>query len=431
MAESRWLDNDRFKQEYGFPPRRREIAAQDLEEKYIKIRPLGEGVGGLNEGITLVRNKETGVRYVQKEIDPKSPHLLRELLLLQALHHPNIIRYVDACIDKSLWNYHKASVYLEFCSLKSAQDMLEKYHKHNLHLPNNHRVYIPEHFIWHIFRSLALALQYIHFSIQPDDTRPPDELDALVKKDSYAQEVWPIILHRDIKPDNIFFRKSQPIYGMNLERRKILRVFSRRKKVYGLFPQHPKVLLADFVRMFLRGRRQRLTQDITQGLAIAYNDPDWNVDRSFIGTYNWMPPELPEAFVQSDIWAVGAVILALCRQMPDGVVKPPPDGWTEGDEAWSKHPDARKGIRDHGVGKYYSPQLNDVVHECLRFNRRNRPLAFKLLAMINEGEKEAEKKGFLGKDEFFPKWLWGGAEDRLHGRRKGGKYKRKPEDTEE
>ncbi|KAL9033231.1 MAG: hypothetical protein Q9180_006054, partial [Flavoplaca navasiana] len=106
-----------------------------------------------------------------------------------------------------------------------------------------------------------------------------------------------------------------------------------------------------------------------------------------------MPPELPEAFVHSDVWAVGAVILALCRQMPKGVVKPPPADWTQDAEAWSKHPDSRKGIRDHGVGKYYSPELNNVVHECLRFNPRNRPLAFKLLAMINDGEKEAEKKG--------------------------------------
>lgn len=130
-----------------------------------------------------------------------------------------------------------------------------------------------------------------------------------------------------------------------------------------------------------------------------------------------MPPELPLHTAQGDVWAVGAVILALCRQMPDGVVKPPPSDWTEGIEAWSKHRDARKGIRDHGVGKHYSPELNDVVHECLRFNPRNRPLAFKLLKMINEGAANADEKGFLDKDEFFPKWVWGGAEDRIHGQR--------------
>ncbi|KAL8769616.1 MAG: hypothetical protein Q9209_004413 [Squamulea sp. 1 TL-2023] len=412
MADARWLDNDRFKKEYGFPPRRKDIATQDLERKYVKIKPLVEGVGGLNEGIHLVRNKETGKRYVQKEFDARSPQLLRELLLLHVLDHPNIIRYIDGFIDKSMWHYHKASVYVKWCSFKSAQDLLNKYHQHNLRVPKNHHAYVPEHFLWHIFRSLALALQYLHFGIKPDDKRSPEELHILVQGERYCQDVWPMILHRDIKPDNIFFRKAQPIYGSVAEPRKFLRIFRKPERFYS-FPQNPKVKLADF------------------GLALAYNDPDWNGDREFIGTYKWMPPELPEAFAQSDIWAIGAVILALCRQMPDGVVKPPPDGWTGGEEAWSRHRDARKGIRDHGVGKHYSPELNNVVHECLRFNRSNRPLAFKLLAMINEGEKEAEKKGFLKKDEFFPMWLWGGAEDRLHGQRRGGRVKVKPGKVEE
>ena len=131
-----------------------------------------------------------------------------------------------------------------------------------------------------------------------------------------------------------------------------------------------------------------------------------------------MPPELPKTYAQGDIWAVGAVILALCRQLPDGVVKPPPDDWTEGEEEWSKHRDARKGIRDHGVGDHYSPELNHVVHECLRFNKLNRPLSFKLLTMIHEGERAAEAKGFL-LDDIMPKWVWGGAEDRIHGSRPG------------
>ncbi|KAL8662042.1 MAG: hypothetical protein Q9168_008314 [Polycauliona sp. 1 TL-2023] len=407
MADSRWADNNRFKKEYGFPPATREIATQDLKEKYIKVRPLVVGVGGLNEGIHLVRNKETGARYVQKDIDPRSPQLVRELLLLQVLNHPNIIRYVDAFIDKSSWHHHRASVYLEYCPFKSAQDLLDRYHKKNQQRPESHHNYIPEHFLWHIFRSLALALQYLHFGIRPDDKRTAEELDAVVRAPQYCEKVWPVILHRDIKPDNIFFRKSPPIAGFITEPQKVLGIFQRQKKIYGVFPQHPKVLLADF------------------GLAIAYNDPDWNADRSFNGTLNWMPPELPEAFVHSDVWAVGAIILALCRQMPDGVVKPPPADWTAGEEAWSKHPDARKGIRDHGVGKHYSPEINNVVHECLRFNRKNRPFAFKLLAMINEGEREAGKKGFLHKDEIFPRWLWGGSEDRVHRRKKDEKPKEK------
>ncbi|KAL8815985.1 MAG: hypothetical protein Q9223_004943, partial [Gallowayella weberi] len=381
MDITRWKDNDRFQREHGMPSDRPKISDTDLKDKYATIRKLVEGVGALNEGISLVRNKKTGRKYVQKHIDPNSNVLLRELLLLQVLDHPNIIRYIDAFIDRSVWFHHTGSVYLQYCNLKSARDVLDKCHKHNSGKYDKHRTYLPEKFIWHVFRSLASALQYLHFGIRPDDTRSPDEIDELIMdSDRYFREVWPIILHRDIKPDNIFFRKTQPEKVWKTEYRKIYGIIPRRKKVLTFEPKHPRVILADF------------------GLALQYNEPDWNVDREFIGTFRWMPPELPLHTAQGDVWAVGAVILALCRQMPDGVVKPPPDDWTKGDEAWSRDRAARKGIRDHGVGKYYSPELNNVVYACLRFNRKNRPLAFRLLAMINEGAEKAEKDGFFAKD---------------------------------
>ncbi|KAL8697200.1 MAG: hypothetical protein Q9224_002432 [Gallowayella concinna] len=415
MDTTRWKDNDRFTREHGMPPDRPKISNEDLKDKYITIRKLVEGVGALNEGISLVRDKKTGRKYVQKHIDPNSKILLRELLLLQVLDHPNIVRYVDAFIDKSVWFYHTASLYLQYCNLKTAQDVLNKYHKYNLGKSDKHRRYVPEKFIWHIFRSLASALQYLHFGIQPDDKRSPDEIDTLIKdRHQYFREVWPMILHRDIKPDNIFFRKIYPEKVWKTEYRKIYGIIPRHKKTWSFEARLPRVILADF------------------GIALQYNEPDWNVDREFIGTYKWMPPELPLHTAQGDVWAVGAVILALCRQMPDGVVKPPPDDWTQGEEAWTKDRVARKGIRDHGVGKYYSPELDDVVYSCLRFNWKNRPLAFRLLAMINEGAEKAEKNGFFAKDEFFPRWLWGGQEDRLHGYGRGDvpKVREEPEAKE-
>ncbi|KAL8946459.1 MAG: hypothetical protein Q9222_007151 [Ikaeria aurantiellina] len=394
MAD-RLRDNDRFKKEHGLPTGRREIATKDLKDKYEVIRKLvPEGTGALNEGIQLVRNKETGARYVQKQIDASSKTLLRELLLLQVLSHPNIVRYVEAFIDKSAWHFHTASLYMEYCTLGNAQRLLEKYHNHNKDRPEETHRYIPEAFIWHIFRSLSSALQYIHFGIKPGDTRDPTELDATVRDEGY-DEVWPMIIHRDIKPNNVFFRKRQPFFGMETQPRKVLGIIPICKKTKSYYPQYPGVLLGDF------------------GLALQRKEHDWNADRLFIGTYEWMPPELPKTTCRGDIWAIGAIILAMCRQIPKGVVRPVPEDWKEGAEAWSRHRDARKGIRDHGVGKHYSPELDHVVHECLRFNKNNRPLAFQLLAMINEGEAAAAKKGFLD-DDVIPKWVWGGAEDRLH-----------------
>lgn len=248
MADLRWKDNDRFKEEYGSPPGRREISKNDLRDKYTTLKDLDpEGIGGLNEGIHFVKDNETGRRFVQKQFDPTHKILLRELLLLQALDHPNVVKYYDAFIDKSAWNHHTASFYMEFCNLKSAQNLLEKYHKRNIDKPEERRVYIPEAFIWHIFRALAYALQYLHFGIKIGDQRNPKELEATIRDERYSRQVWPMIIHRDIKPENIFFRKVQPIFGSIVERRKFLKIISVRRRKCGMFPQYPKVILGDFV----------------------------------------------------------------------------------------------------------------------------------------------------------------------------------------
>ncbi|KAL8956016.1 MAG: hypothetical protein Q9193_006331 [Seirophora villosa] len=374
MADPRWKDNHRFKIDYGLPRRRQEISKRAFKDKYTTLKNLvPEGIGGLNEGIRFVRDNLDGHRYVEKQFDPTSHVLLRELLLLHVLDHPNVIRYHDGFIDKTSWNHPTASLYMDFCNLKDAQRLIDKYHRRNARKPEAHHDYIPEAFIWHIFRSLACALQYIHFGIDVDDERSLEELDVAVRHEKYCQKVWPMIIHRDIKPGNIFFKK---------------------------------------------------------GLALPYNDPDWNDEQGIHGTCHWMAPELPKTYAQSDVWAVGAVILALCRQLPDGVLKPPPDDWTEGEEAWSMHPDARKGIRDRGVGEDYSVQLEFVVGECLHFSREKRPLAFKLLAMIDEGERGAREAGYLEED-MIPPFVWGGAQDTLHGRKPmppGGKKVRFDDD---
>ncbi|KAL8665173.1 MAG: hypothetical protein Q9202_002395 [Teloschistes flavicans] len=411
---SRWKDNDRFTKEYGLPPGRPEIATKPLADMYTFVKKLNpEGSGALNEGINIVRDRKTGRRVVQKRLDPTKRVLLRELILLRVLHHPNIIKYVDGSLDKEVWHRHEASLYLQFCSLGNAQRLLYKYHRHNINRSEEDKVYIPEAFIWHMFRSLAYALQYLHFGLMPEEQRSPQELNSVCRDPSYIRDVWPMIIHRDIKPENIFFRKTQPGWTPVVQRRKLFHVLPVKEKSYAVFPQFPRVVLGDFVSPPNCTTRIPVTYNAFQGLALQYNDDDWNEDNEAVGTYRWMPPEVPKAYCQGDIWAVGAVILALCRQMLDGVVKPAPADWTEGEEVWSSHRDARKGIRDHGIGKRYSPELNHVVHECLRFNRLNRPLAFQLLAMINEGEQAAGKKGFLDID-MFPRWVWGGAEDRVH-----------------
>ncbi|KAI4164437.1 MAG: hypothetical protein LQ342_002084 [Letrouitia transgressa] len=407
MAEGnnpRSEDFERFLKDYQKPPNWPQLAEEDLADpassksRYEEIKSIDEGnglIGGLNEGIRLVQHKETGRRCVEKRVNANMDILVREILLLQVLRHPNIVKYIDGFYDKTAWNYHKAGVYLQYCDLGTVKDLIKKYCEHNGPLPSRERSYIPEAFVWHTFRSLASALRYLHFGIEADDQRSAEELDKVVKSQSYQRNVWPPIRHRDIKPENILLRRKSPKFLKKYHR--VPFIWVRKEARY--FPRLPKPMLADF------------------GIATQYNEDDWCEEEELIGTIAWMPPELPKSFLQSDVWAVGAVILAMCRQLVNGVVRKPPEDWSEGEVAWSRHRDARKGIRDRGVGENYSRELNEAVYRCLRFDPRNRPHAHKLLTLVKDGEAAARKKGFLEYEE-FPLWAFGGRESRLSATRR-------------
>ena len=246
--DERYKDNDRFKKEYRVPPGRQDISTKDFGDRYVPVKlDHLEGKGGLNEGVSLVRDRETGHRVIQKNFNPQNPILRRELLLLHVLKHPNIIKYINGFLDMSVWYHPTASIYMEYCSFKTAQDLLNKYHDRNQGRHEDQWDYIPEALIWHIFRSVASALQYLHFGIQPDDRRRPEELGPLVKAEDYTRQTWPIIIHRDIKPENILFKKVHPKWEPTTEHRKILHVLKLPKKTGRYIPSYPKVILCDFV----------------------------------------------------------------------------------------------------------------------------------------------------------------------------------------
>ena len=236
------LDIWRIERQYGRPKGRPKISLSSLEQKYIKEKTLdegeGRGTGALNQGVYLVKHRKSGVRCVFKKI-VENESLEREILFLQVLRHQNIVEYLDAYITNDIPK--ELGLFMEFCDCGSLQDLLEKYVSHNEANPpepSSEPARIPESFIWHVFHSLANALQYIHHGIRGEDHRePPEPLSA--KK-------WPVILHRDIKPDNIFF---QTVPGQN-----------DRLLFYPHWPlqefnptptdcpsSYPKVVLADFV----------------------------------------------------------------------------------------------------------------------------------------------------------------------------------------
>ena len=76
-------------------------------------------------------------------------------------------------------------------------------------------------------------------------------------------------------------------------------------------------------------------------------------------------------------------------------------------EMWYQSRESRKGVRDLGVGGRYSGELGELVRSCLRFSRANRPLSWKLMGMVREGEEKARARGRWEKGGgVLPEWVW-------------------------
>ncbi|KAL8921940.1 MAG: hypothetical protein Q9172_003754 [Xanthocarpia lactea] len=147
--------------------------------------------------------------------------------------HPLIIN-LQAYTSNTFW--------LEYCGLGDLNDFCDGYLKH--------RAKVPESFIWHAYRQLAEAFAFIHRGHTHDS--------------SYNMSQFRPIVHRDVKPSNIFLRHSR-----------------HRDDVY------PDLVLADF------------------GIAIT-SAALANENGRLIGTPLFQPPEIPFHSPQGDIWSAGA-----------------------------------------------------------------------------------------------------------------------------
>ena len=269
--------------------------SKNSEESYDEVKKLGEGGQGK---VVVVKRKSDKKILVRKEQNvykmfgdvPCEMHILDKVLK----HHPRIIEFDSA-------NYLKANnalvLYFELCN---GGDLID-------YMPRRGERGASEGFIWDCFTQLAEAIAFLHFGysrFEKDPNTPP--------------KGWCRVIHRDIKPDNVFLRfvltSNNPV---------------------------PEIVLGDF--------------GLATLIAESYG----------AGTDDWLPPELPLCSKQGDVWGVGATIHALAHGR--GPVGSAPKGWST--KEWVKNPEARQ---PKPLPSYYSSALNENVMDCLVKNPNKR-----------------------------------------------------------
>ncbi|KAG0355197.1 Serine/threonine-protein kinase Nek2 [Podila minutissima] len=152
------------------------------KDEYELLEAIGSGSFGV---IRKVRRKADGRILARKEIDyrkmstQEKEQLVAEVNILKDLKHPNIVEFLERVIDRENCFIY---ILMEYCEGGDLASVIQR-HKEN-------RVPIPEEFVWELMTQLIMALHECHYGVI---------VDPETKKTTPRP-----ILHRDLKPDNVF-----------------------------------------------------------------------------------------------------------------------------------------------------------------------------------------------------------------------------------
>eukprot|EP01029_Cantina_marsupialis_P029594 TRINITY_DN781884_c0_g1_i1.p1 TRINITY_DN781884_c0_g1~~TRINITY_DN781884_c0_g1_i1.p1 ORF type:complete len:423 (+),score=127.48 TRINITY_DN781884_c0_g1_i1:117-1385(+) len=257
-------------------------------EGYDLIREIGKGSFGR---VCKIKRKSDSKTLVWKELnygtmrEKEKELVVSEVNILRELRHPFIVRYYDRIIDRQ-----KTTLYIvqEFCE---GGDLSQQ-----IRILKERRQYVDEKTVWKIFAQIILALKHCHRHKESGVLKP--------------------ILHRDIKPGNIF------LDGNN------------------------NVKIGDF----------GLAKELSSASKFATTN---------VGTPYYMSPELmgeKKYNDRSDVWAVGCVIYELCA------LRPPFRAENQLNLALR----INRGIFDRIPSKF-SDELHKVIAAMLRIDPNQRP----------------------------------------------------------
>ncbi|KAG7387523.1 hypothetical protein PHYPSEUDO_014045 [Phytophthora pseudosyringae] len=258
-------------------------------DAYEQVRIIGKGSFGVVTQI--VRKADRKQMLVWKEVnygamsEKEKQLIVSEVNILRELRHPHIVRYLDRVIDKQAT---KIYIVMEYCEGGDLGQFIKRKKREGS--------YIEEGFIWHIFTHIFLALKECHRHREGNVIRP--------------------ILHRDIKPGNIFLDSNN------------------------------NAKLGDF----------GLAKELSSESRFAQTN---------VGTPYYMSPEMVNEMTyddRSDIWALGCLLYEMAT------LGPPFDATNQ--LALAKKINAGKFTR---IPSQYSEGLFQVIRWMLHRQRSRRP----------------------------------------------------------
>lgn len=298
-----------------------------------------ELIGGGSFGkVRKVRRKIDGKLFVRKEISYASMNikerkqLISEFRILSTLKHQNIVQYIHHDHDQE---HHVLHLYMEYCEGGDLGGIIRKC--------KTKGDYVPEEIVWSIFTQILLALYRCHYqsdcppvSMSNLFSNTPSNLPKNVDRGA-------VVIHRDIKPDNIFLLKD------------------------------------DFVKLGDFGLAKMLSHE---------ND----FAKTYVGTPYYMSPEVlldkPYDPV-TDIWSLGCVMYELCALHPPFQA--------------SSHLQLQSKIKEGifpQIPDHYSNKLRQTINSCIVVDPSRRITTYQLLqnSSIKLFRKDLELK-------YKEKWL--------------------------
>ncbi|KAI5965967.1 KIN3 [Candida pseudojiufengensis] len=286
-----------------------------MNNEYEALEVIGKGSYGT---VRKVRNKLDNSILVRKEIEYKSMNnqernqIISELRILKELNHKNIVKYYA---HDHIVNSKTIHIYMEYCSGGDLSNYIREFKNNNEN--------VPEEFIWQVLVHTLSALYRCHYGsdiskVNFNDSTIDDENRPKINSDS-------IIIHRDIKPDNIFV-------------------------------ENDLIKLGDF------GLAKMLTTS---------ND----FAKTYVGTPYYMSPEVlmdePYSPV-CDIWSLGCVLYELCNLQPPFQAK--------------THLQLQAKIKRGNIpsiNPIYTPQLRAIIKDCITVDPEERPTCYDLMNSLS------------------------------------------------